>query len=48
MGVDGDLYDLEPKFFHQIETGDTIHMKSDGKRAVAYIERKRVSDPYLK
>lgn len=48
MGVEGDLYDLEPKFFHQIETGDLIHMKSDGRRAVAYLEKKRVADPYTK
>ena len=48
MGVEGDLYDLEPKFFHQIETGDIIHMKSDGRRAVAYLEKKRTTDPYKK
>jgi hypothetical protein len=48
MGVNGDLYDLEPRFFHQVETGDIIHMKSDGRRAVAYIEKKRASDPYIK
>lgn len=48
MGVEGDLYDFNPEFFHQVETGDTIRMKSDGKRAVAYIEKKRESDPYEK
>lgn len=46
MGVEGDMYNLEPKFFHQVETGDIVHMKSDGKRAVAYIEKKRAADPY--
>jgi hypothetical protein len=48
MGVTGDWYDLEPQFFHQVETGDLIHMKSDGKKAVAYIEKKRESDPYMR
>ena len=39
MGVEGDLHELEPRFFHQVETGDIIHMKSDGRRAVAYLEK---------
>lgn len=48
MGVQGYLSDLHPLFFHQIETGDIIHMKSDGKKAVAYLEKKRITDPYTK
>ena len=48
MGVQGDLHDLKPEFFHLIETGDIIHMKSDGRRAVAYLEKKRIADPYQK
>jgi phosphohistidine swiveling domain-containing protein len=40
MGVDGDISDPD-YFFNQIETGDIVHMKSDGKRAVAYVERRR-------
>tara|TARA_Y100000310_G_scaffold818_1_gene1155 strand:- start:3027 stop:4403 length:1377 start_codon:yes stop_codon:yes gene_type:complete len=47
MGVDGDLYEMND-FFNQVETGDVLRMKSDGKRAVAYIEKKRVADPYVK
>jgi len=46
MGIEGDTHDLEPKFFHQIETGDTIRMKSNGRKALAYIEKKREFDPY--
>ncbi len=48
MGVNGDLHELEPEFFHKVETGDRVRMKSDGRRAVAYIEKKRESDPYEK
>ncbi len=39
MGVNGDISDPN-YFFHQIETGDIVRMKSDGKRAVAYIQRR--------
>ncbi len=46
MGIKGNLYELEPKFFHQVETGDMIRMKSNGKKAVVYLEKKRTSDPY--
>jgi hypothetical protein len=48
IGVEGDPADLEPRLFHEVETGDLIHLKSDGRRAVAYLEKKRASDPYLK
>lgn len=45
MGVNGNIND--PKyFFNQVETGDFVRMKSDGRRAVAYIERRRDRDPY--
>jgi hypothetical protein len=47
MGIEGDYYDLEPKFFHKIQTGDLVKIKSDGKRAVAYIEKKREADPTI-
>lgn len=47
MGVNGDIRDMD-YFFNQVETGDLIHMKSDGRRAVAFIERKRQIDPYQK
>jgi phosphohistidine swiveling domain-containing protein len=46
MGVKGNLHRFDPEFFHKVETGDVVRMKSDGKRAVAYIEKKRTSDPY--
>jgi phosphohistidine swiveling domain-containing protein len=39
MGVRGEMMDMG-YFFNQVETGDLIHMKSDGKRAVAYIQKK--------
>ena len=48
MGFRGGISELEPRFFHQIETGDIIHIKSDGKRGIAYLEKKRERDPYLK
>ncbi len=35
-------------FLHQIQTGDLIHIKSDGKQGVAYLEKRRDSDPYRK
>ncbi|TKJ17899.1 hypothetical protein CEE44_05255 [Candidatus Woesearchaeota archaeon B3_Woes] len=47
MGVEGDMRDIN-HFFYQVETGDTVHMKSDGKKAVAYIQKKRTSNPYKK
>jgi hypothetical protein len=46
MGVNGDLEDMN-YFFNQVETGDIIHFKSDGKRCVAYIAKKRECDPYI-
>lgn len=45
MGVRENDSDLD-RFFYQVESGDYIHMKSDGKRAIAYIERRRDKDPY--
>ncbi|MEI7718460.1 MAG: PEP/pyruvate-binding domain-containing protein [archaeon] len=45
MGAAGDIMDLE-SFYNQVQTGDTVRMKSDGKRAVAYVEKKRERDPY--
>jgi phosphohistidine swiveling domain-containing protein len=45
MGVNGNIMDLD-SFYNQAETGDLIHMKSNGRRAVAYIQKKRESDPY--
>jgi hypothetical protein len=47
MGLEGKVTDYD-SFFHQVETGDMIHMKSNGKRAVAYVMKKRESDPYAK
>lgn len=35
-----DLRDFD-SFLHQIQTGDLIHIKSDGKQGVAYLERRR-------
>lgn len=46
MGVRESIDKLEPKFFHQVETGDLIHIKSDGTRAITFIEKKRESNPY--
>lgn len=46
MGIEEDMYDIN-RFLYQVETGDLIHMKSDGKKAVAYIERRRDKDPYI-
>ncbi len=46
MGIQGSIRDLEPRFYHEVETGDLIKIKSNGKKAVAYIEKKRESDPY--
>ncbi|VVB79138.1 Pyruvate phosphate dikinase, PEP/pyruvate binding domain [uncultured archaeon] len=40
MGVNGNIADPN-YFFHQVESGDVIRMKSDGKRAVAYVEKSR-------
>ena len=45
FGVHADMLDFQG-FFHQVETGDIVHFKSDGKVAVAYIEKKRERDPY--
>ena len=45
MSFPGEMRELD-YFYHQVETGDLIHMKSDGKRAVAYIEKRREKDPY--
>ncbi len=45
MGVDGEVMDMG-FFYNRVETGDLVRIKSDGKRAVAYIEKKRDSDPY--
>lgn len=45
MGVQGEIRD-QNYFFNQVKTGDLVHMKSDGKRAVAYIEKNRQHDPY--
>jgi len=47
MGVRSDIMDLD-SFYNQVQTGDTVRLKSDGKRAVAYIEKKRECDPYKK
>ena len=47
MGVSGNLRDMS-HFYHQVETGDTIHMKSNGRKAVAFIKERRQSDPYTK
>ena len=33
-------------FLHQIQTGDLIHIKSNGKVAVAYLEKRREKNPY--
>ncbi|MEK6855829.1 MAG: PEP/pyruvate-binding domain-containing protein [Nanoarchaeota archaeon] len=45
MGVNGEFAELD-YFMHQVETGDLIRMKSDGKKAVAYVEKRRERDPY--
>lgn len=45
MGVHGNSSDMN-YFFNQVETGDIVHMKSDGKKAVAFIEKKKEYDPY--
>jgi len=45
MGVKGKISDMD-YFYNQVETGDVIHLKSDGKRAVAYIAKRREADPY--
>jgi hypothetical protein len=45
MGAKGNITDMN-YFFHRVETGDIVHIKSDGKKAVAYIEKKRGSNPY--
>ncbi len=45
MGAWGDVRDLE-SFYNHIQTGDIVHMKSDGERGVAYIEKKREIDPF--
>jgi signal transduction protein with GAF and PtsI domain len=45
MGVQADYRDLEG-FHHQVQTGDIVSIKSDGRHAIAYIEKKRDSDPY--
>lgn len=47
MGVEGELMDMN-YFYNQIETGDLIRMVSDGKKAVAYLVKRRESDPYKK
>ena len=46
MGKVEDLSDYN-SFYHNIETGDIIHMKSDGKKAVAYVEKRREKNPYI-
>lgn len=45
MGVRGKIKNMD-YFFNQVETGDIVHLKSDGKRAVAYIKKTREKDPY--
>ena len=45
MGLSEDMHDLN-RFFYQVESGDMIHMKSDGKNAVAYIQKRRDKDPF--
>jgi len=36
------------QFIYQIQTGDLIHIKSNGEKAIAYLEKRRESDPYQK
>jgi hypothetical protein len=47
LAEEGSITDYT-SFFNQVETGDLVHMKSDGKKAVAYIEKKREKNPYLR
>jgi len=46
MGVNGRIMELD-SFYNQVETGDIVHMKSDGRRAVAYVQKRRGGDPYI-
>ncbi|MFA6088244.1 MAG: PEP/pyruvate-binding domain-containing protein [Candidatus Woesearchaeota archaeon] len=45
MGCGEEIMNMT-SFYNQVETGDIVHMKSNGKKAVAYIEKKREFDPY--
>ena len=39
MGVDGNIRDMN-YFYNQVETGDVVRMVSNGKKAVAYVDKR--------
>ncbi len=45
MCVDSDIMDLK-SFYNQVQTGDIVHMKSNGKKAIAWVEKRRKKNPY--
>ena len=45
MGGTDDLFEAQ-SFLHQVETGDLIYIKSDGREGIAWLEKRRDSNPY--